>query len=163
MLCSDRGNAQQCLHVWVPNSPEFAALLGKLHARHNGHSHEFLEEKFAGIRQEHLNNAGGALACWAMELVLTQVGHCHDTALLAHMHPVRIALVEEPLLQPAKQWYLVSGLHNLSIEGQYTPGTICVTLQITVRSPYWIQDVQNSLTSVTILLPWQWRRERDSH
>lgn len=103
------------------NSRE-ATLLGKLHARHDSHGHEFLEEKFAGIRQEHLDNAGGALACRAMELVLAQVGHCHHTALLAHMHSVRIALVEEPLLHSQ---------HNSGIWSPYS--TICCKLKYTKR------------------------------
>ena len=34
-----------------------------------------------------------------MELVLLQVGHRKEAAAVAHMHPVRVALVEQPLLQ----------------------------------------------------------------
>ena len=80
------------------NLPSFR-LLVELHAWHDGHCHELLEEQLAGIRQEHLHYPSGVFASRAVELVFLQVGHCYEAALLAHVHPVCIALIKEPLLQ----------------------------------------------------------------
>ena len=49
-----------------------------------------------------LHDAGGALAGGAVELILFKVGDGDEAALLAHVHPVRVALVEQPLLPAAK-------------------------------------------------------------
>lgn len=54
----------------------------------------------AGLSQAYLYNAGGVLACRAVELVLLQIGHRKEPAALAHMHSVGVALVEQPLLRP---------------------------------------------------------------
>jgi hypothetical protein len=49
--------------------------------------------------QAHLHNARGVFAGRAVELVLFQVGHSKQAALLTHVHTVCITLVEQPLLR----------------------------------------------------------------
>lgn len=52
---------------------------------------------------DHLHNASGVLAGGAVELVLLQVCDGKESALLTHVHPVGVALVEQPLLQPCQR------------------------------------------------------------
>lgn len=49
-----------------------------------------------------LDDAGGALAGGAVQLAFLQVGDGDEAAPLAHVHPIRIALIEQPLLYTTK-------------------------------------------------------------
>ena len=82
-------------------------------------------DRLAG-RNAHLHDAGGVLAGGAVELVLLQVCHRKEAAAVAHMHPIRVALVKQPLLQYTTQITSchTSGKCNLLLQ------TICAPLAL---------------------------------
>ncbi len=68
-------------------------------ARYDTHAHKLLDEQLARVGHVDLNNTRLVLVHLAAELLLLEVGHGNEPALLAHVHAVGVRLVKQALLQ----------------------------------------------------------------
>mmetsp|Transcript_20952 Transcript_20952/g.45839 ORF Transcript_20952/g.45839 Transcript_20952/m.45839 type:complete len:286 (+) Transcript_20952:905-1762(+) len=96
------GPAAPLLQLQAPSrgAPWRLGPLGVKHeAGHDAHGHQLLEQQLARVRHHHLHDVGLVLVDLAAELLLLEVGHRKEAAALAHVHPVRVTDVKEPLLE----------------------------------------------------------------
>lgn len=116
----------------------------KDHPGSNAHCHQLLEQQLAGIWHEHLNDVGVVLVDLAAELLLLQVGHCHQAALLAHVHAVGVTLVKQALLEECSSAVTDDAIALHLSEAQTT--IACTTL-------HWLagQDLQGTAASAVDL------------
>ena len=72
------------------------------HPRRYAHGHEFLEQKFASVRNADFGDLSLVAAAFALEGVVAQVGDGHQAAQVAHVHRVSVGNFEKTLAKELK-------------------------------------------------------------